>query len=132
MNEGDPRIVRAALRCFVDEAHTRSLQPLQCLFNVIHAHGNMMKAFAPFRHEFFNGRVGPRRLKQLDAAFSDGQHRYAHSLLVDLVISVKLQANGLFVHFHGFGDRLHCNSDVVDLHHGLPNFTFLTIFSTIE
>src|SRR5262245_36080629 len=94
--------------------------------------GNMVKTFAALRHKFFDWGVRTSRLEEFDAAFSDIQHRHAHPLLVDLIVARELQAYCLLIYLHGCGKRFYGNTDVIDLHHGLPNFALRTILSTIE
>src|SRR5438105_15405471 len=131
MNERNTGVMRAPLWRFVDKPHASRFQPLQCLFDVVYSHGNMMNTFAPFAHKLFDGRVGPGRLQEFYAAFSNVEHRNANSLIIDVLVACDLQAHRLLMYLHGCGKRFYGNTDMIDLHHGLPNFVSRTILSTI-
>src|SRR5690348_12017506 len=92
----------------------------------------MMNTFASFGHEFFDGGIGPRWLEEFDAAFSDIKHRNTDSLIIDLIVARELQSHSLLVYFHGCRKRFYGNTDMIDLHYGLPNFASRTILSTTE
>src|SRR5262245_53031575 len=91
-----------------------------------------MNTFPTFVHKFFDGGIRPRRLKKFNAAFANVEHRNTDSLIIDLIIACKLQTQGLLVYLQGCRNRFYGNTDMIDLHHGFPNFASRTILSTIE
>src|SRR5262249_40891566 len=117
---------------FINQTNAGSLQTLQRLFDVVDSHSNMMNTFPTLIHKFFDGGFGPRWLEKFDAAFANIQHRNTDSLIIDFIVARELQAHSLFIYLQGRSNRFYGNTDMIDLHHGLPNFASRTILSTME
>src|SRR5271165_3861645 len=90
----------------------------------------MVQALPPLLEELRNRRIRHRGLDQFDAALTHRNHRYAYLLGFDDLFGHHGQPE-FFVELFGFGQRLHGDSQMIDLRHAcFPSSP--TISSTSE
>jgi len=106
----------ADLNVVGDEAGSLGFQGFKRRGDVVDVERDMVQAFAAFREEVANGRIGCSWLHQLDAGLAGGNHRRAHLLLLNGLFLDDLEAEG-FVELARLGDAADGDADVVDLGH---------------